>query len=361
MSQPDAASFYNRTQSARKIIVVDLGFLGDSVHLVPALWEIKRHYPAAELHVLSAPVGSEVVKMAQCVDRAWTFPLGPPSPAWWRHWDILRALRRQKFDLAFNFSAADRTIVLTALTGAKWRLAYAGGRHHFWNRWLIKNWIPTQVMDCPVFEQRRWVLAACGLQLQAPRFDLRPSAADLDWAEANIPAGSIHISINATTPLNEWPLENAIEFVKLLLKENPSLTVLASASLRTREQERMKRFAADVNHPRLKVLPAGLAIPQLAAALERCQLHVGANSGVIHLALAFDVPTLSFFRESVSRPHWLPRGTRHWNITVDCACLNQKKAACLATGRAACLLQVSPASVQAIINQQFATLRGLPA
>jgi transposase len=61
-------NFYKHTKSARKIMVVDLGFLGDSVHLVPALWEIKRHYPEAQLHTLSATVGAELLGLARCVD-----------------------------------------------------------------------------------------------------------------------------------------------------------------------------------------------------------------------------------------------------------------------------------------------------
>ena len=138
------ANFYRMTQSARKIIVVDLGFLGDSIHLIPALYEIKRHYPDAQLHTLSATIGAELLNLVPCVDSAWAFPLTPQSPPWWRNWDILRALRREKFDLAFNFSGADRTIFITALTGAKWRLAQEGGRRHFWNRWLIPTWVPLQ-------------------------------------------------------------------------------------------------------------------------------------------------------------------------------------------------------------------------
>ena len=73
------ANFYRVTKSARKIIVADLGFLGDSVHLVPALWEIKRHYPAAQLHTLSAALGAELLGLAPCVDRAWAFPLTPQA------------------------------------------------------------------------------------------------------------------------------------------------------------------------------------------------------------------------------------------------------------------------------------------
>src|ERR1035441_9998978 len=74
-----------------------------------------------ELGTLSAPVGAEVLRLAPCVNRPWAFPLGAPSPPWWRHWDLLLALRRQRFDAAFNFSGADRTLFVTRLAGARWR------------------------------------------------------------------------------------------------------------------------------------------------------------------------------------------------------------------------------------------------
>src|SRR5690349_17784465 len=89
LMSPEPANFYSRTSGARKIIVVDLGFLGDSVQLVPALWELKRNYPHAKLHTLSATVGAELLRLVPCVDRAWAFPLAAPSPPWWRHWNLL--------------------------------------------------------------------------------------------------------------------------------------------------------------------------------------------------------------------------------------------------------------------------------
>ena len=65
------ANFYSRTRDARKVIVVDLGFLGDTVHLLPALHELKRNYARAELHALTSTVGCEVLGLATCVNRAW--------------------------------------------------------------------------------------------------------------------------------------------------------------------------------------------------------------------------------------------------------------------------------------------------
>lgn len=339
--------FHRRTRDARKIIVVDLGFLGDSIHLIPTLWEIKRNYPQAELHTLSAPLGAEVMALTPCVDRAWTFPLGPHSPAWWRHWNVIRAIRRERFDVAFNFSGADRSIFLTALTGARWRVAHAAGRRHFWNRWLVPTWVTRQSRDLPVLEQKRQVLAACGLTLAAPRFELAIPAADQAWAESQIPSGAIHFSINASTALKEWPLERWVELVRLLPGANTRL--LASGSSRPREQQRLGQFAAAAD-TRLQLLPATLTVAQLAAVLRRCQVHVGADSGVLHLAMAAGTPTVAIFRQYAGLAEWLPRGPEHHHVTAPCPCADQPEPPCAATGRAACLASIDAATVAALVE-----------
>ena len=308
-------SFLQRASGAKKIIVLDLGFLGDSVHLLPALWEIRRHFPQAELHTLSASVGAALLHLAPCVTRPWAFPLSPQSPPWWRHWDILRDLRSQRFDLAFNFSGADRTIFLTALTGARLRLAHQGGRKHFWNRWLIPTWIPPQDRHLPVYEQRRQVLAACGLLLQPPRFDLLvPEAAAL-WAKSHIPPRAVHLSINASAAVKEWPLPLWIALAKTLLPARPDLCLVATAGPQPREAARLRQFQAALPHPRLTCYEA-LPIAQLAALLQRCRLHIGADSGVWHLAFALGLPTLIVARQYDGLQEWRHQGSRHTCLTA---------------------------------------------
>jgi ADP-heptose:LPS heptosyltransferase len=351
------ADFYNTTRHARKIIVVDLGFLGDSVHLAPALWELKRHYPAAALHVVSAPVGAEVLRLAACVDRAWAFPLGPPSPPWWRHWGLLRALRRERYDLALNFSGADRTIFVTAATGARWRVAHRGERDHFWNRWLIPHWAPRQGSDAPVFEQRRRVLAVCGMELQAPRFDLRPPADAVKWAGEHVPPGAIHLSINASAALKEWPLAHWIALARLLLEQEPACHLIATGSAHPREQDRLRQLAGAVAHERLRVLPPGLPIAQLAAALARCRLHVGADSGVLHLAMALGVPTFGIFRGYAGLEEWRPHGEAHRHVAVPCPCADRRDPPCLEKAAAECLARIAPESVAAAVPEQLASAR----
>lgn len=344
------ANLYNDTRHARKIIVVDLGFLGDSLHLVPALWEIKRHYPQAELHVVAAPVGAEVLRLARCADHVWPVELDPHRRTLRQQWDSVRALRRERFDLAVNFSGADRTLFWTALTGARHRVAHAAGRNHFWNSWLISNWVPRQPAGMPVFEQRRQVLAACGLLLAAPRWDLALPEEARRKTEALLAPGAIHLSVCASSPLKEWPLENWVKFAKRLIAINPQLQIIATGSRQPREQERLRSLAEEVRNNGLKPL-IGLSIVELAAVLHRCRLHVGADSGVLHLAVAMGLPTISLFRDYHDASAWMPAGATHRVFRVPCVCVNRREPPCAMAKRADCLARLEVNEIEAAVNE----------
>jgi ADP-heptose:LPS heptosyltransferase len=349
---PSAGNFSERSRAAKKIIVVDFGFLGDSVHLVPALWEIKRHYPGAALHTLSAVVGAELLKLAPCVNRAWAFPLTPDSPPWWRHLSIIRALRRERFDAAFNFSGSDRTIFVTALMGARWTLAHEGGRKHFWNHWLPVDWVERVSREAPICEQRRQVLAAGGFALEQPRFDLVVPPDARQWAEASVADRPIHFSISASTPVKEWPLENWIELAQMLARENPSIRIVATAGSNPCDQARLRELAAAPVGARLQCFE-GLNIPRLAALLQRCRLQIGADSGALHLAMALGLPTLTVFRNYDGLTEWMPLGKEHRHLMADCRCIRENKSDCLLAGRAACLVSITPDRVCATVRQQL--------
>lgn len=330
------STFAERTRDARKILVVDLGFLGDSVHLVPACWELKRNYPQAELHTLSATVGSEVLRMVPCVDQAWAYPLSNPSPPWWKHLDILRALRRERFEVALSFSGGDRPVYVTALCGARHTLAHNSGRKHFYNPWLVQHWVSQRSRELPVYEQRRQVLVAAGFTLEPTRFDLRLPPDAADWARQFADTPAIHLSPNASSPQKEWPLENWQEFIPKLAAAT-GCNLIATGDGSPRERQRLEALARSFPSSQLRVLPDRLPLPRLAALLQRCAVHVGADSGVTHLAGALGTPTVTAYREYEGRQEWQPPGSGHLQEVVQCACIRQTQPDCLAGQRANCL------------------------
>lgn len=345
------ADFYNETRAARKIIVVDLGYLGDSIHLVPALWEIKRNYPKAELHVASAPVGSELLALAPCVDRTWPLVRSAQGTPWREQWRWLRDIRRERFDVVFNFSGTDRTIFLSYLTGARWRVGFAGGRQHFWNPWLIPFWVPRVDRTVHVSEQRRQVLAACGLTLGSKQYGLQVPTSALRWAESNVPEGAMHLSINAGHPLKEWPIRHWVELARTLLQNSAQVRLVATSTKNPREQDRLKRFAKALPPERLSLYPGNVSVAQLAALLTRCRLHLGADSGVLHLAGVLGLPTVSIFRQYAGLEEWLPRGENHLSVVAPCACVNQKIQPCAASGHPQCLAGISVETVHGLVRR----------
>ena len=351
MPRSSPSHFYRDTRDAAKIVVVDLGFLGDTVHLLPALWEIKDHYPGAALHVLSSPLGCEVLQMVKCVDRAWSFPLGPPSPHWWEHWGLIQKLRRERFDVAFNFSGADRTVLVTAAIRARRTLAYQGARQHFWQPWLISDWLPKQPLRTPAYEGRRHLLELAGFQLKPSRFDLVIPADDLAQASKSVPSNSVHFSLSASSPLKEWPLQRWIELARLCLEKHPDWTILASGSSNPREQDRLKQFASALNSQRVQLLPPGLSIARLAAIISKCRIHAGADSGVLHLAVALNTKTLAIFRDYSGAADWLPVGIRHRHLMQPCPCANQPHPDCAPSGEARCLAQITAPQAAALLEE----------
>jgi ADP-heptose:LPS heptosyltransferase len=340
------SGLYERIRTARKILVVDLGFLGDTVHLIPALWEIKRHFHGAALNVVTTPVGAEVLGLAPCVDRAWPLVLDPARRTLREQRELVGALRREKFDVAFNTSGADRATILTAMSGARCRIGYPAGRRHFWNQWLIPHWTPLQPKETPAFEQRRQMLMSCGMALLPARWDLQIPEPSARRAEALAPAGAIHFSINASTPLKEWPLEGWVVLARRWLADEADLRIVATGSVGAREQERLGKLASAVANERLTALEPGLAIGDLAAVLRRCRMHIGADSGVLHLAAAAGTPTLALFRDYQDASAWLPSGPGHRALKVPCQCVNRRDPPCAAAGRAECLARLQPAEVE---------------
>jgi ADP-heptose:LPS heptosyltransferase len=346
-------TFLERTRAAKKIVVVDLGFLGDTLHLVPAMWEIKRNYPGAELHAVSTPVGAAVLRLAPCVDRAWPLVIDPAKRTLREQWRLVRALRREKFDLVINFAATDRAGFLAALTGAKWRVAQTGGHPHFWDHWIVKDWAPKQDRNTTVFEQRRGMLAACGFKLEPPRFELRVDEESEKWAAKAVTAGAFHLSINSNNPLKEWPLEHCAAMLQAVWRALPEVRVIATAANKERERARVKRLIELTKDERLQPLAEEPGIAQLAGLLRRCKLHIGPDSGVMHLAAALEVPTLSFFREQGDFKSWMPTGPQHKVLSSPCKCIDHYSAPCQPSELAECLTRIQPAQVAELICSQL--------
>ena len=122
MQQSTTSEFYNQIRDAHRLLVLDLGFLGDTIHLIPALWMIRTSLPQAQLDVMVAEHVTSILELTPWIDNVLGYPRFPVGPKWYEDFGRIARLRQRRYDAVINLNGSDRTSILTRLTGAPLRL-----------------------------------------------------------------------------------------------------------------------------------------------------------------------------------------------------------------------------------------------
>ena len=123
--------------------------------------------------------------------------------------------------------------------------------------------------------------------------------------------------------------------------------MVATGSDNLREVARLRELELAVPKGSLRLFPGGINIAQLAALIQRCKLHVGADSGAIHLAMGLGIPTVGVYRDYDGRLEWTPAASPHAQIMRPCRCLADLQEDCRLAGTGLCLAAIQPAEVLA--------------
>src|SRR6266567_8379154 len=174
------AGFWERTRAASKVMVLDLGFLGDTIHLLPALWMLRQAYQEAKLHLT---VAAHVVSLMECapwVDSVWGYPRFPKHATIAEHFRTVRRLRQEKFDALINLNGSDRSSWLSFLSGARERLGRvpSGGGPWLW-RSLFTEVVEHPFSEEPTYLQKWHCLSKSGFPGQQPEFHVSIPATNL--------------------------------------------------------------------------------------------------------------------------------------------------------------------------------------
>jgi ADP-heptose:LPS heptosyltransferase len=309
--------FLDQTRAARKVMVLDLGFLGDTIHLLPALWSIRQGYPRAELHVMVAEHVREILQVAPWVDRVWGYPRFPQSPSWHRLLGKIRELRRARFDVVINLNGSDRSSFLTFFSSAPRRLGRRPerGGPWFWDL-LFTDIVEFPYKTMPISTQRWQCVKQAGFPGEEPEFKIeipaetrRSIAEQLEFRNA-----FIHVSPFTTADYKELPLPQLTGLIRRLQQLRPDLPLVLSCAPNERETSKLARLLGGLERPPWKVFNGTLTLLELAALIQRSALHIGGDSGALHVAWMTGVPTVSWFRRYDGMADWMPRGARHGTV-----------------------------------------------
>ncbi|HEX7978459.1 MAG TPA: glycosyltransferase family 9 protein [Gemmatimonadaceae bacterium] len=293
---------------ARRILVVALAEIGDAVLLSPFLRELRRLAPRAHITLVHRPVARSLYARCPYVDQTLTYeprvarllrPVVLPLRAW-------RFARRMLGGPAFDVAIVPRwdtdhhfASAVAFWSGAARRIGYSelvNARKATLNAGfdgLLTDAVPTGTALHEVerhFALLRYMGATPSggpLELWLDEEDERKVDEQLSRSGVESGAPRVAMVIGAADPKRRWPIERFTSLAAALLRRYPNAQVLIIGGS---EDVAAQSVVVEALQGHALPLAGRLTLRESAAALSRCVVAVGNDSGALHLAAGVRVP-----------------------------------------------------------------------
>jgi lipopolysaccharide heptosyltransferase II len=304
----------NRSRAPTRILAVKLADIGDLLLVTPALRALRQRYPFATVDALVTPGSAPALENLPLVDAILTFdkfeydrPLQALRVR--RLWELVgfaRGLRARHYDtlilfhhLSLPFGALKHAFLALA-TGAACRIGLDNGRG-----WFLTHRVPDQGFG--VKHELDYFLelaAAAGAPAVSRRVEIGLTDADRTVAAELLPPSgrptiALHPGSGGYSLARRWDMVKFSQLGRRLRQAcGARIVVVGTPADGTDELE--AALGGEVIN-----LGGRTTLTQMAAVLARCQLLVGADSGVLHVASAAGTPTIALFGPTNHRA-WAP-------------------------------------------------------
>lgn len=300
----------------KRILVIETLYLGDLVHTLPLINALRSSFPQAEIDALVRAPQCALMRQAVAIDEV--LGMDPQKHKGWRGlWSLCRYLRSRQYDLVINPGASDRATILTWLSGGARRI---GRLNRNQSRWLW-SLLHDEVIDYPwntepMWQQKRNAFST--LLNEEGRlsigFDL--AVEDVDVTQLSLPPRYVHISPCASESIRNLPPATVVDFIERLHSKDPQLAFVLSGGPSASEKSRLRLIANALSFE-VRVFAGELSLPQLSRIIAGAGLHVGPDSGPLHLARALNTPAIGCFLWKDASAEWMPVGAGYRCFGVD--------------------------------------------
>ncbi len=285
----------------KKILVIDFGQLGDVVLSLPALRSIRARFPRAHITITVGKPGDEVINLsgygddAIVVDRV-ALRDGFKPLSLFRVLELVKDVRRRKFDFVIDLHSLAETNLLGFLSGAPKRLY---SRRHGRSLEYLANFHPrppaeTEDSSRHLVDRYLDVLIPLGVEGadRVPRIKTRKAddlVVDQILSKAKVATGIPLVGLfpGAGHPARRWPLEKFAQLADYLVRnDGVRVLVFAGPEEQTLVSEIPRMF------PPGSLIVDRLTIPQLAASLARLAVLISNDTGPMHIATAVGTPVV---------------------------------------------------------------------
>jgi heptosyltransferase I len=278
------------------ILIVKLSSLGDVVHTMPAVQDLRRAFPAARIDWVVERAFASLVERCEGVRRAipselrrWrNAPLARSTRAEWRA--FRQELHRDSYDAVIDLQGLTKSALVSHMArlaprGKRYAMANrtAGSSYELPTRWVADIAVPLDPQLDVVQRGRELCARALGYAVEGPpRFGL---------GRVGTQREDTVVLIHGTSRDDKcWPEADWIELGQRLLSEGHAIALPHGSD---EERERSVRIAGALG-PRAQSWPR-LSLDALTERMARCAGAIGVDSGLSHIAVALDLPHVQIY------------------------------------------------------------------
>lgn len=283
----------------KRVLVIKPSSLGDIIHLFPALAELHRRLPGAELDFLVAPAFAEILSyspwpVAETIlfERKKLGAFRTMVPEFLR---LVRNLRRRRYDLILDFQGLTRSALFAFLAKGGPVVGFAAPRERP-ARCFYRFSYPVP----PGHAIERYVNLVGALfhdpcAVELPELPEHPA----DFASLVEKCGPLPEHMAVLIPGARWaskqfPPELFAEVSEALHRRRPELHFVVSGTAGEREAEERVAAALPPGFPLLR-LSGKTTLGEMMELLRRADVVISNDSGPIHAAAALRRPVFGFF------------------------------------------------------------------
>lgn len=319
-----------------KILIVNLGGIGDMLLSSPALKALKNSYPESRISMLISPKIYTFVKGLSCVDEVFMFNLEYGGVMFLDkaipNLLTLITLRKKKFDLAVNMrtlvskkSARKIKFILDII-----RPSFTVGRDTEGRGYFFDIKVPeTDIGEKYEMGYDIDTVGALGVKVFDKNIDLSVGGIALRHIEEELelekicPA-DILIGVHpGGMPSRRWSIDNFAQVIKTIDKKIKCRFVVTGGT----DECHLALELAKISGVKTVNMSGKLTLEELEALIKRCNVYISNDTGPMHIAAILRIPLVAILGPGdITRfdPRRISGNVKVMYNKVDCSPCNKK-------------------------------------
>ncbi|MGE0267712.1 MAG: lipopolysaccharide heptosyltransferase II [Candidatus Omnitrophota bacterium] len=335
----------------KRILVVNVNWLGDVIFSSPVFRALRQHNPDAHIACMAVPRVREILECIDVIDEVIEYDEEGRHKGLLAKLKFIGTLKRKGFDEAFFLSRSFSRVFLVALANIPLRIGYENKKRGK----FLSHVIEFPSGDIHRSEYYLRVVQSYGIKVEDFRSVLNvPDKEEEDMqrilATNDVNPGDYVIAVNpgGNWDLKRWPAESFSRLVDYISGNLAAKIVMTGSEKDIGLVNQICSGLKTIQKP--VILTGKITLKQLLALMKRSNIFISADSGPLHMAGSVGCASIGIF--GPTRPEVTgPRGKREPIILQKEVGCNKKACYYLECRDNTCMQAVTVEDVYAAIRQ----------